>query len=63
MRQGRDKYQRRVYAVVRMNLAMIRLTNGADHVEREKAAFWIAAWMAISGLRRFKLEKRSPKQS
>ncbi len=62
MKQSRDKYQRKVYGVVRMDLAMARLNNSANEAERAKATFWVAAWMAISGLRQFKLERRSGKK-
>jgi hypothetical protein len=55
MRQARDYYQRKVYAVVRMSLATIRVGKSNTKAEKEKAASWEAAWAAISGLRQFKL--------
>lgn len=63
MSQARDKYQRKVYAVMRMNVAMARLSQSANEAEKAKANSWVAAWKAISGLRQFKLERRTKKQS
>jgi hypothetical protein len=58
MHHSRDFYQRKVYAVQRMNLAIIRESKGKTNAEKRQAAFWVAAWAAISGLRQFKIERK-----
>jgi hypothetical protein len=52
----RDVYQRKIYALMRMNLAVARMKKARDEIEREKALSWLNAWLAASGLRQFKLE-------
>lgn len=52
----RDVYQRKIYALMRMNLAVARMKKARDEIERKKALSWLNAWLAASGLRQFKLE-------
>lgn len=40
---------------------MARLKRSDDGIEKAKAAFWVAAWMNISGLRQYRLERRDHK--
>ena len=58
MKQRRDIYQRKIYAVKRMNLAMIRLEQAVTKAEKESAAAWVAAWIGISGIRQYKLNRK-----
>ena len=51
----RDIYQRKVYALLGMNVALARAKKSVDENERDKALSWVNAWLAISGLRVFKL--------
>lgn len=51
----RDIYQRKVYALLRMNRALARVKKSVNENERDKAFSWANAWLAISGLRQFKL--------
>lgn len=51
----RDFYQRKVYAVRRMSLAVMRVARATSTVEQEKAARWARAWGAVGGIRQFKL--------
>jgi hypothetical protein len=55
----RDIYQRKVYALLRMNLALARMKKSVNEKERNKALSWVNAWLAISGLRQFKLVPES----
>jgi hypothetical protein len=57
----RDIYQRKIYALMRMNLAVGRMKKAANEVERVKALSWLNAWLCASGLRQFKLESRHRK--
>jgi hypothetical protein len=59
MRPVRDVYQRKIYALVRMNLALTRVNKTTVESEREKALFWVNAWLLASGLRQFKLVPKS----
>jgi len=52
----RDIYQRKIYALMRMNLALARMKKATNEMERAKALSWLNAWLAASGLRQFKLE-------
>jgi len=52
----RDVYQRKIYALMRMNLAVARMKKTTNDMERAKALSWLNAWLAASGLRQFKLE-------
>lgn len=52
----RDVYQRKIYTLVRMNLAVARMKKAKGEIERQKALSWLNAWLAASGLRQFKLE-------
>jgi hypothetical protein len=51
----RDSYQRKAYAVRRMSLAVMRLSQARYQSEKEKAARWVKMWGRISGIRQFKL--------
>lgn len=51
----RDTFQRKAYAIHRMNLAAQRLSQVTAMADREKAKCWIAMWSAVSGLRQYKL--------
>jgi len=51
----RDIFQRKAYAVHRMNLAAKRLRQATSVDDREKARRWVAMWSAVSGIRQFKL--------
>jgi hypothetical protein len=62
MRNSKDHYQRKVYAVMRMSWATARLRKGRTQEEKEKAAFWVTAWASISGLRQFKIERNERKK-
>lgn len=55
----RDIYQRKLYALLRMNLALARVKKSVNEDERNKATSWVNAWLAISGLRQFKLGPKS----
>jgi len=52
----RDVYQRKIYALMRMNLAIARMKKATNDADRAKALSWLNAWLAASGLRQFKLE-------
>ena len=51
----RDSYQRKVYAMRRMSLAVMRLGQATSTDEQDKAARWARLWGRISGIRQFKL--------
>jgi hypothetical protein len=51
----RDIYQRKTYAVRRMNLALMRLSRVTSETEKEKARAWAKIWGAVSGIRQFRL--------
>ena len=51
----RDLYQRKVYAVHRMSLAVMRLSRATSQAEKEKVLFWAKMWGAVGGIRQFKL--------
>jgi hypothetical protein len=53
---ARDVYQRKIYALMRMNLAIARMKKATNEMEQAKALSWLNAWLAASGLRQFKLE-------
>jgi len=55
MSSRRDIFQRKAYAIQRMNLAARRLTQATSVADRQKASRWITMWSLISGLRQFKL--------
>lgn len=61
MGERRDVYQRRVYATVRMSLAMARGNKAMSNREKERARRWAAAWGLLAGIRQFKLPH--PKKS
>ena len=51
----RDVYQRKIYALIRMNFAITRMNKCKEHGERARACAWVNAWLMASGLRPFKL--------
>jgi len=53
---ARDVYQRKIYALMRMNLAMARMKKATNEMEQATALSWMNAWLAVSGLRQFKIE-------
>jgi hypothetical protein len=53
---SRDVYQKKIYALMRMNLAIARMKKATNELERAKALSWLNAWLAASGLRQFKLQ-------
>ena len=55
MAQVRDVYQRKIYALTRMNRALSRMHHANDDGERAKACFWANAWLLGSRLRQFKI--------
>ena len=57
MMNRRDIFQRKAYAIYRMNLAARRAVLAGTPAEQEKARVWEAVWSAVSGIRRFKLGK------
>lgn len=61
MNTVRDVYQRKIYALTRMHLASNRLKRSANEADRAKASSWVNAWLALSGLRQFKIEAKSKK--
>ena len=60
---ARDVYQRKIYALMRMNLAVARMKKATNEIDRAKAVSWLNAWLAASGLRQFKLESGSRKMA
>jgi hypothetical protein len=63
MRPERDFCQRRVYGIVRVSLAIIRLSRAEAPAQRQKAGEWLAAWMKFGGLRQTKADKILNKKS
>jgi hypothetical protein len=57
----RDVYQRKIYALMRMNLAVARMKKATNEIDRAKALSWLNAWLLASGLRQFKLGLRHRK--
>jgi hypothetical protein len=51
----RDTFQRKAYAIHRMNSAAQRLMQATDAADRDNARAWMDRWCAASGLRRFRL--------
>lgn len=54
MRAPRDFCQRKVYGVIRVSLAMNRLSKAETQAERQKASDWLVAWISFGGLRRLR---------
>jgi hypothetical protein len=63
MNPVRDIYQRKIYALTRMNLARARFNRSINEVDRAQALRWVNAWLAVTGLRQFKLGSNSRKIS
>jgi len=57
MRQRRDSFQRKIYGIHRMVLAIDRKARASSATETELADQWAALWGAIADVRRFPLEK------
>ncbi len=57
MRPARDFCQRKIYGLIRVSLAIIRLGKAETEVERGKASDWVVAWMSFGGLRRRKANR------
>ena len=53
----RDYYQRKVYALRRMTLAVKRLHRATSEMDRENAKCWVKIWGAVSGIRQGRLSK------
>jgi len=62
MKSVRDVYQRKIYALTRMNQALGRLKTSTNEIDRVKALAWVNAWLAASGLRQFKIGPKARKQ-
>ena len=63
MRQSRDVYQRKIYALTRMNQAITRMNRATDELAQAKALRWVNVWLIASGLRQFKIGPRSRKRT
>jgi hypothetical protein len=63
VRPTRDFCQRKVYGIVRMSLAMIRLSKAETKAEKEKAGEWLFAWFSFGGLRRSKAHRNLDKDA
>ena len=61
VRPTRDFCQRKVYGIVRVSLAMIRLSKAETKAEKEKAGEWLWAWVAFGGVRRSKADRNLDK--
>jgi hypothetical protein len=59
----RDVYQRKIYALLRMNLAVNRMNKCVGEDEKANALRWVNAWLTVSGIRQFRLDSRSRKQA
>ena len=57
MNVHRDDFQRKCAAIRRMTMAMTRLSKATCIADREQAGRWVAAWSAIAGIRKFRLER------
>jgi len=57
----RDVYQRKIYALLRMNLAVNRMNKCVGEEEKANALRWVNAWLTVSGIRQFKLNSHSRK--
>lgn len=53
----RDFAQRKVYSVIRISLAIIRLNKATTEIERDKAGQWLWAWVSFSGTRYVKSKR------
>ena len=57
MRPRQNFGQRKVYGIVRVSLAIIRLGKAETKTEKEKACDWVVAWLSFTGVRRFKANR------
>ena len=62
MRPTRDFCQRKIYGLIRVSLAIIRLGKAETKAEREKASDWVVAWMSFGGIRRCKANQMRNKE-
>jgi hypothetical protein len=62
MRRTQDFGRRKVYGLVRVSLAMTRLSKAETKTEKEKAGEWLWAWVAFGGVRRFKADRNLDKE-
>jgi hypothetical protein len=61
VRPTRDFGQRKIYGMVRVSLAMIRLSKAETKTEKEKAGEWLWAWVSFGGFRQFKADRNLDK--
>ena len=57
MKSKRDFCQRKVYVVIRVSLAIIRLNKAETEAERKNASAWLVAWVSFGGRRWSKAEQ------
>jgi hypothetical protein len=62
VRPARDFGQRKVYGIVRVSLAMTRLSKAKTKAEKEKAGDWLVAWVSFGGFRRSKADRNLDKE-
>ena len=62
MKPTRAFGQRKVYGLVRVSLAMTRLSKAKTKAEKEKAGDWLAAWVAFGGFPRSKADRKVDKE-
>jgi hypothetical protein len=62
MRPTRDFGQRKVYGIVRVSLAMTRLSKAETKTEKEKAGDWLVAWLSFGGFRQSKADRNLDKE-
>jgi hypothetical protein len=51
--------QRKVYGVIRIGLAIIRLNKATTEIERDKAGQWVWAWVSLTGTRHVKPKRNT----
>lgn len=62
MTPTQDFGQRKVYGIVHVSLAIIRLGKGGNKTEKEKAGDWVFAWLSFGGVRRSKADRNLDKE-
>lgn len=62
MRPARDFCQRKVYGLIRVSMAMIRLSKAETKAEKEKAGDWLVTWMSFRGVRQSKADRMLNKE-
>jgi hypothetical protein len=63
VRPTRDFDERKVYGIVRVSLAIIRLGKAETKAEKEKAGDWVLAWLSFRGVRRSKVYRNLDKEA